>query len=497
MRVLTILTVASTLAATASAQTVSQLVDRVPATANAIVLLDLDALYDSPMAQRFGWSGAHEAASYKVPLMVPPSATLAMMAANIELSTMDSTWEVAAAVLDAPVSVDEIARSERGYVDEIAGTSVVWLSSGAYAIALDERLLGVAYPDNRQWASRWIDSSAESSANELSAPLDTSASLLRDGTAVVVAVDLRDVASVWEARDYLGVNQFGQTQDTDMMALANALASVQSLTMTISVDNEATGKIEVTFDEDISGFGEMAKPMLLGVARHIGIGMPDLEDWTASVRGRVVALEGTLGVDGMRRVLSVMEAPMPRTATPQVAEAAPSAPSAPAERETEPATMSVEEASQAYFAELSEMVNRLGINANRNMNEASTWFDRTATRIQRLDITNVDPALIDLGTEVSNHLRDAGRTLEMARQRGLAAASRVTYDAPSNTSRNNTSRQRAESRRRMSMRDQQREAAIMQELSKGMEGANQSLTEIDSAMRDVRRQMNEKYDIPF
>jgi hypothetical protein len=124
---------------------------RVPGGANALVLIDVDAFYSSPMATSKGWKATFERKWSEQPILLPPEAKRFVLASHLDpLNNLRSNWEAAVVELATPVPLTTIARAEGGYLDSIDSTPVVWTPSHAYFLQLDDNLLGISDPDDRQ-----------------------------------------------------------------------------------------------------------------------------------------------------------------------------------------------------------------------------------------------------------------------------------------------------------------------------------------------------------
>lgn len=160
----------------------SDLLARVPGGANALVLIDVDAFYRSPMALRKGWKEKFATRSSEQPIILPPEATRFVLASHLDpLNNLHSDWEAAVIDLSEPLSLNLLARAEGGYIDTIGKTSVVWTPSHAYLIQLDKQLMGMVYPDDRQEAARWIERMNSTKHAPLSPYLEQAAKHLRSG----------------------------------------------------------------------------------------------------------------------------------------------------------------------------------------------------------------------------------------------------------------------------------------------------------------------------
>ena len=97
-----------------------ELIQRIPAGANALMVIDVTALESTPMAQAQGWTKKHEAAFVERPLMLPPEAARIVIGSQLNFAgEMNVEWQVAAMNLVEPLSMRSIARAEGGYLDKI------------------------------------------------------------------------------------------------------------------------------------------------------------------------------------------------------------------------------------------------------------------------------------------------------------------------------------------------------------------------------------------
>ena len=121
------------------------------------MLIDVERTLDSPLAQAEGWGKKLELAYVSRPVFLPPEATKLVMAASLEPeNNFQREWELGVMELADPMSMRSIARSEGGYVDTVNDTDVAWTPSDAYFVSLADRELGVMFPADRQFVSRWI-----------------------------------------------------------------------------------------------------------------------------------------------------------------------------------------------------------------------------------------------------------------------------------------------------------------------------------------------------
>src|SRR6185436_443098 len=120
-----------------------ELAAKVPATANAIVLLDGQKLLASPLATREGWKQKYEQAFSSGLASIPPDTQRMILAAEFNYEFMKPTWEAAVADLGRPRAMAEVARASKGTLDPIGDTAAIALRDNAYLLALGPQRLGV------------------------------------------------------------------------------------------------------------------------------------------------------------------------------------------------------------------------------------------------------------------------------------------------------------------------------------------------------------------
>ena len=124
------------------------------------------------------------------PLIVPPDASRVVMAALVDTIDLDSIWEVSLMDLAKPVSLDLMARAERGYLDKLGQTSAVWSPVNAYFIQFEPLVLAAASPADRQFAARWA--ARKPGGALMSSYLSSGAGAVGSQTPSVMAIDLQD-----------------------------------------------------------------------------------------------------------------------------------------------------------------------------------------------------------------------------------------------------------------------------------------------------------------
>ncbi len=471
----------------------AELVRRVPDTANALVLLNVQKVHDSPLAIREGWKEKQEKAFENGMILVPPQATHFLSAAQIDFEVLEPLWQLALMDLTVEPSMRKIAQYRGGREDQVAGTAAVALPNDAYAVQFGPRTIGLFAPGNRQNVARWVEQSKAAQRPKLS-PYLTEALGYADqvGTEIIMALDVENVLPPPYVREKLTGLECLANLRVDLDQVADVLASLRGVTLGIVISDKAFGKLKVDFQKDASPIASFAKPLLLEVLANNGCMVDDFQYWTAKASANQISIEGTLSGTAMRQVLSVVDAP--QTDLPPAEskdEKEPTDQKGPSDQ-TDKALY----ASQQYFRSINRLLGDLRTKRDvKTIAQYGTWFNNYGRKIDRLPMLHVDPQMLDYGAFVSSQLRDAAMAIKgigmntRTRQVNAPLASgygsyrmgglTTSWVNPSHESQRERSRIHAEER------------------VAGAKSAREIMQDVENETAKIRRAMSEKYKAEF
>jgi len=400
----------------------ADLVRRVPDRPNSLVVLDVNKIFSSPLADQENWRDTHLKAFEAGMIMVPPGASRFVLASQLDLQVMQPIWEAALLNADDEVSIPTVAQRRGGTVDVVAGESTAVLPDDTYVIKFGPTVVGAMKPANRQSVARWIESSRDADRRPLPPYLEEAVGYVQNvGTPIIIALDLENALGPAMIRARLEEMACLEGKTVDLDKLSQALASVRGVTLGITLVQRRYGSIKIDFSQDVSSAAEFAKPLLLEILGSQGAMIDEFNDWTVKVSSTQMTLSGALEASGLRRILSLLEPPhSPDYKPPQ--------PSA----GTQPDELSAALASQEYFKTVTTLLDDL--KGKRKSSEFVTWgqvglwFERYATKIDNLPILNVDNELLDYGAFVSDSLRQSETAMK-----GIGARSGYRQTQLSNT----------------------------------------------------------------
>jgi hypothetical protein len=380
----------------------SDLLNRVPEGANALIILRVDDAFNSPLGKKEQWAQKH-AERYQVgSAKLPPNVQMAVLAAQLEPQTLNNTWEAGLIQLKDPFTLEMIASQERGQINDLADQKVVWSPRNFYAAQLAPNRLAVFHPANRQEASRWLRA-AKGRKSDLSPYLHQASKMASAEKPVVMAIDLTDMLEPKLVGLGLGKAKALEGKNADMNQLIPFVTSLKGLTFSGRLDATGiVGELRLDFGQSAEPFKAYLKPLLLEALMKVGASYPELDNWNLEVQGNVCTLRSRIKADDLRQILSIVHPPLPSLD----------------QSGGSPGDASAKgKASLRYFREVSGLVSTLDSKLKNapsylSYETSSLWHDKYAKQIDQLPILDVDPELVAYGADMSMKLRAIGASLK-------------------------------------------------------------------------------------
>jgi hypothetical protein len=389
----------------------SGLLNRVPDSANAVVLIDAQAILASPIAVKEGWATQQQQNYVQGTATLPPNVQRALFAANLEPGTMHNRWEMGLFVTKAAVSMPMLAKLEEGSLDTVADQSVVLAPKrNVYFAELAPNTIGAMFPANRQELGRWLRTAKKGSSAGLSSYLTAAA---RKGTPIVMAIDMTDTLDEKQVAIYLGKAAALKNKNVDAAQLAKLITGLRGVTLSVKFDNAIQAELAVDFSDSPQAFSAVLKPLLLETLGNFGCMVDSLTSAEGTVSGKSFVMRGPFTATEMRRLLTLVHPPTPSVDT-AIAGEAPSA-------STDPVII----ASKRYYSEVDRILNDLELKRKTIENEKqwNMWHDKYADEIDRLPITKVDPELLQYGADLSGKLRTISASVKGVKIKATAMES--------------------------------------------------------------------------
>ncbi|MCC6124698.1 MAG: hypothetical protein IT426_07040 [Pirellulales bacterium] len=489
------------------------LVNLIPRSANAVVLLNMEKAKNSPLGVKEGWNEKLATAFESGMIMVPPQATRFVLASQMDFEFKEPLWEAVVMDLDQDLSMEQLAQMRGGTPDAIEGLPALARPNDTYIVQLGPRRLAAMGPGNRQAVVRWIREIRKTSPPPLSPYLQKAAVYSDEaGSEIIMALDLEGVMSYERVAKYLKSQeknlekwQENVSPRTSLTQLAKMLSNIQGVRIGVRIGEQPSGKMAVDIDSDAAPLAPIAKPLIIQVLSDSGASINDFQSWTVQAKKNEFSLAGTLSKSGMRRLLNVIESPVGSDAIAAKG----------SESSVSPGELPALQAkkSREYFRMIVGMADDIKDDMKNAKNLASTslFCEKYAKRIDRLPILNVDQELLDYSKFVADQLRQASMAVKtMGIQSGVREAQvpasgdyrpvvgGVVYGPYGGVygyryGANGRYAQMAE----VKEIGTQRRAIRAEETATAATSTQQIRQAIVSATADIRRKMTQKYQVEF
>ena len=376
-----------------AADSFADLLKLAPGDANAILVVDVAAILQSPLAVREHWLEKHQSDYTAGAVGIPPTVSKLVIAGQYNPSSLSNVWEIALAGLKQDQSPAQIARGEAGTPDKVAGHSVVLSPRDVYFVAFEPRVVGALRPANRQQLARWLQTTARTSQSRLSPYLQEAAAGLGKTSQAVLAFDTGDVFDPEGMRHLLKKAKCLAGTKADVEQLTRALTGLKGVKFTLRLDQAIHGELQLNFDGPPTALTGVAKPLVLEAMDAIGASIDEINRWSLKPQGNSIILAGDLSAVSARQLLSSFSLQSAAPDTPPQISAT--------QLQQDPKALP----SLRYFRSATSILKDLKEQKSKTFKQLAHFYRQAAERMDQLPILNVDQELVKFGTDVSVTLR--------------------------------------------------------------------------------------------
>src|SRR5260370_3407127 len=278
----------------------------IPHDANTLLLMDIQELHKCPLGKLENWAQKHKRSSLGGFSSVAPNIRKVVAAAQLNPSTLQSTWEVAVCQLDQRSKEKDLSRIVSGTMDSVGGKPVALSPRNAYYVQVKDWLIGMMRPATRQAMAQWVRSARPTGRVVLSPYLMQAQEIAGNEPAppIVTAVDLSDVMDTEGIRHRLKNAKCFEGKNIDIEEATKLFAGLKGVTLIIHVVDTIQGELRVDFSDRPDAIQSAAKQLLLDAVDSMGMAIEGLVNWASKVDGKSIVLSGALTERGVRMMLS-------------------------------------------------------------------------------------------------------------------------------------------------------------------------------------------------
>jgi hypothetical protein len=383
-----------------AADNLNDLLRCIPDTANTILIIDVQALVKSPRGVKEGWAQKSQTEFLAGAIPLNPKIERGVLATQLGDVNPGESWVVAVAPLKAGMSLENLAKREKGEIEQIGGQNVVYSKRNAYFLEVARGIGGVITPASRQGLSRWMKFVKKNTSPAISPYLKDAAEWPRNGQ-ILLAIDAEDMFHPRALRNWCQHCKGLASNKDDIETVHKLLTSLRGVKFLARVTDSIKGELYLDFQEKVDPrHAALLKPVLIEGLAELGAHIEDFSNTKGRVEGRSVIIEGELSDNALRRILSIIHAPPPSAGDVE---------EGPVETAANPELV----ASQRYFKSTQSLIAELKDMNNRASHSGQVihWYDTYARKIDQLPLVNVDQEMLQYGSAVANKLRQLAASL--------------------------------------------------------------------------------------
>ncbi|MCC9599088.1 hypothetical protein LOC67_00840 [Stieleria sp. JC731] len=356
---------------------IALLLDRSPAQANAIGFIDIPSL--NKLMKDAGFS-----------TQVSSSIDQVWFIADLDLAEMRPKWEAGYATLKKAVDTEQLASALGGYVDTVETQQVVHAPKQTYfvpGVKHPERL-GILRPTDRTLLAGWLTPTMNIQYTPF---LDSQANQPESYLSFMMALELRNVLSPVPLATRLQTIESLKANPPE--SVAKVLASIQGVSVIVGRQSLQQCIVKFQFDKSPASLKPIAAEMLAEILEKNGLAAAEIKTWKVSVKDNELALQGPITQSTLSGLMSVFSV------------------QSQAERAAGRATLEADDDKQIayqskhYFDEVNTIIERTRDHKSQTTGAMASWNDKRARQIDELGTLNVDPEMIQYGTNVAELLR--------------------------------------------------------------------------------------------
>lgn len=369
---------------------------QIPEAANAVTVINVDALYKSPRSLREGWAKKQEVADS---VHMPNSIGLLVIGYHIDEGSADDSWRIGVASLKKPVPMQTIAVREKGQLETIAGHAAILAPRNCYFVGMNPTTVAVTFPANRQRTARWLQFAKSSTKPVLSSYLQQAVDSDRLDH-IVIAFDMEEIVEPQRGLSWLkSTKTFANRSPSDINAMHKLLVGLRGIRISARVfDPSIATKVHLDFTESPKEYSKVLKSLFADALEDFGMALDDVRNCQVQVSGNTVTLQTNLSDDGLARVMSLLLIPHSDTDPEEGAGVAEDAALVASRRYYRAVKQSIEDLNRKYKS------------AN-DYYKTATWHESYAKKIAHLSTANVDKELVEFGARVAGNLRALASSL--------------------------------------------------------------------------------------
>src|SRR5690606_24556054 len=277
-------------AGTCVAQDVAELLRLAPDETNAVAVIQVGRLHESPLGKQENWADQHSLNFLRGAMSIPPWARLVVRAAHVKPGVPRGEWNIGMAVHPQGIDLTSTRAAGSEELDQIQQhPALVARNLNGYfvevrpATASQDGIMAVLAPATRQDVARWLDEVDQNRPMQLS---DFLVESTQDSDAgIVVALDMRHMVDADSFRTRLEFTNGLVGDTTAIDSLVELIEGLRGVKFELRVTDSMQGRVVLVFSRPIGDEGQYLHQILRDVMHDSQAAIDELADARVSFEG--------------------------------------------------------------------------------------------------------------------------------------------------------------------------------------------------------------------
>jgi hypothetical protein len=369
------------------------LLRRVPESADALLIVRLRTLLDSPRGQQENWAAKYQLGFLHGAVRIPPSVRSLVIASEIHPTSTSTTFGVALLNSRKRISMPALAAKEGGQLTTVADQQVVLTSRNSLIAELAPGFIGAMTPPDRKEFARWMRFAMTDREPTLSPYLSNAVSAGR-GAPIQLAIQLKDLLDPKAVQQWL-VKKEKEGKKINVEPLMELVQGMVGIRFVARVQDRITADVSLDFSKSVADRANTIRDLFVESLDEVGAAIDELRD--AQVRtesdGRTVVLRADLSDTALAEIMSLIQMPTFHAD--------------PDDSKTPPAPGKVSlAATTQYFNAVQQILDDLRRKLRRadDYKKTALWHETFAKKITELPQEGVDEEMVRYGSLVASQL---------------------------------------------------------------------------------------------
>ena len=386
--------IAAALPAAGRADDLADLLKRVPGDMNTVAVINVAEINKTPRAVKEKWRDNHETEYLAGAAAVPAWTSVVVVGADILPGALVHGRSVALIPVNYSVDASTIAKRENGVTQSVNDQTLVLSPRRGYFGFPTAGIVAVSGTMPRQDFARWVRSARNPDKPAVSAYLQSAVAANR-AAHVLIAIDLGDAIDPTAAKQ--AVERAGVvTGERNVDALVAVLASTRGLVFTATIGDTTKATLKIEFGLPMSGFVDAFKRLWPKAMEATGLEIEELKTAELKSDGQSVTVTADLSDASLRRALSLVAAPGDAVEGKDAASIR-----TPKEAAGLAASVRLYKAVNSVLDDLKVQ----GGTKSKDYVRSAAFFDAYAAKVEKLPLTDADPALVQYAVSAAAKLR--------------------------------------------------------------------------------------------